>query len=196
MEARKIFLEELRKLEASMGLQAKDPVDGSYVTSADLESDAHSAISSTWGSIDTLFPADVPPYYKEPHLREVLQSSSKVKDFLLQKMRWSVGTIRTATWKLTAPDLGALQSALFLVAGSSTVIRTLSGTEYLQLKNQGTKGQGQGGKGVQGQQGSNPNKPHPDHTGKPNTSREATTILPEKRATALRGWAKRPRTDQ
>lgn len=187
MEARKMLIRELTALESKIGLQVKDPSDGTYVTGMDEESDVHSSVSSTWGSIAVKYIVDVPPYWTEQALRGVLGKRAQ-PETLLQPMTWSIGAIRTKTWKVTAPDLTPLEGAVFQCAGTTTLLRCVSAREYNQQRSSGSRNVRQKNALVKGTSAS----AAPGRGPKPNTSRAATSLLPERKAQDI-VWAKRPR---
>ena len=53
-----------------------------------------------WGAAKILFLIDVPPWWGEG---AILQLLKMMEDVLVKRMRWSVGDMHTLTWKTCMP---------------------------------------------------------------------------------------------
>ena len=110
-----------------------------------------------WGPCESVFLTNVPPYWREEVLKQVLLTNgTKQKDFVLDKCRFHLGDIRTKTWMLTGPAAGSLVGKVLQAASGQTMIVPISAREYnskkarVQGKGRGKgRGKGAGGRGAE-----------------------------------------------
>ena len=113
------------------GLSIKDEATGEPLTEYDSDSDA-SSVMSEWGSVESCMLINVPPYWKDDHIKSVLKGTGE-RDLLLTKMSWNVGEIRTCTWKVQSPDSKKLVGRV-LKAPSGRTLLIINSAEYKERK--------------------------------------------------------------
>ena len=138
---------------SDMGLELKDEQTGQSLSGYQSSTTQASTVPEAWGPCESVFLTNVPPYWREEVLKQVLLTNgTKQKDFVLDKCRFHLGDIRTKTWMLTGPAAGSLVGKVLQAASGQTMIVPISAREYHSKKAQVQgKGRGKGrGKGAGG----------------------------------------------
>ena len=136
---------------ARYGLKFKDEGSGEFVNTS---RDTYIQLPSQWGPAHYLFLINVPPWWGEKSITEILRASN-VENLLVKRMRWSIGEIRTLTWTICIPsgDVPKLMGSVFRGAEGDVLMRVISQPEYAARRDRGNP-KGGGGKG--GGKGSSP----------------------------------------
>jgi len=113
------------------GLSVKDETTNEPITPEEDESDV-SSVQSEWGSVETCMILGVPPFWKEAHLRAVLETVGDT-DFLLNKLPWDIGEIPTTTWRVQAPKASTWVGKVFR-SNEGRVLMVISAAEYRERK--------------------------------------------------------------
>ena len=147
-------LEHMKKaipgLVQTCGLKVKDPVANVWLTDADdgTESMA-STIPSEWGATTAVYAINVPPYYDEQAVNFMYMATGQ-KDFVHSVARWSVGEIRTVSWKIIGPEVDKTIGTMLKATDGEAPVHIISSAEYDAKKAIGVaKRGGKGGKGGQ-----------------------------------------------
>ena len=93
-----------------LGVELRDEQTGKQLlgTSAASMTQA-STTPEAWGPCESVFPTNVPPYWKDVVLRHVLTTQGTgQEDFVLDRRRFHVGDIRSKTWMVTGPKVSSL----------------------------------------------------------------------------------------
>mmetsp|Transcript_25282 Transcript_25282/g.45705 ORF Transcript_25282/g.45705 Transcript_25282/m.45705 type:complete len:521 (-) Transcript_25282:5282-6844(-) len=129
-QGRKLLMPLIPKF-VDMGLSFKDEFSGEQLTQYDSDSDA-SSVMSEWGQVETCMLIGAPPYWKEAHVRSVLEATGQ-KDMLLNKLGWNVGEIRTASWRIQSPNAKNFVGKV-LKNPNGRVLLVISTAEYKERK--------------------------------------------------------------
>ena len=151
-DAHKVMIDPIDSCVAKYGLKLKDEGSGEFVNTV---MDTFIQPPAEWGPADYLFLINVPPpRWGEKAIAEILRAS-KVEALLVKRMRWSVGEIRTLTWKIRVPcgDVPKLVGSVFRGAEGDFLMQVISTPEYAARRERGNP-KGGGGKG--GSKGSAP----------------------------------------
>ena len=138
-----------------LGLELRDEQSGQQMTGVAASSvTVASSTPEAWGPCESVFLTNVPPYWRDTVLRQVLLTQgTDQENFVLDRCRFHVGDIRSKTWMLTGPKAGQLVGKVLQAAQSSTLIVPISRQEYMSRK---ASIQGRGGKGGKGGKGAPP----------------------------------------
>ena len=121
-----------RLLGSTMDKQTGQKISGSGGSSTPA-----SMVPEAWGPCKSVFLTNVPPYWKQEVLHEVLLThGTGRKDFVLDKCQFHIGDIRTETWMATGPTVAALLGKVLQASKSATVIVPISTKEYGSKKAQ------------------------------------------------------------
>ena len=129
-EGKQVFMACVQPL-TDLGLSVKDETTNEPITPEDAESDVFST-QSEWGSVETCMILGVPQFWKEAHLRAVLETVGDT-DFLLNKLPWNVGPIRTSTWRVQAPKASTWVGKVFR-SKEGRVLMVISAAEYRERR--------------------------------------------------------------
>ena len=126
-EAHKTLVDMIDVYAAKYGLKFKDQGSGEFVNTS---GDTYIQPPSEWGPDDYLFLINVPPWWGEKSITEILRAS-EVENLLVKRMRWSVGEIRTLTLKICIPsgDVPKLVGSVFRGA-QDVLMQVISQPEY------------------------------------------------------------------
>ena len=129
-ESNALFSEQLEKATATYGLKVKDESTGFFVNPEDC-AEAIADCPPEWGDTANAFLINVPPWWGMPTLSDVLGTASLDK-VVLKRMRWSVGEIRTMTWRLSVPahSVKELNGSVFRASDGGCVMQVISSAEY------------------------------------------------------------------
>ena len=109
-----------QKLAINMGLSFKDICNGEFLTSAEKRT----PIPKHWNAakVSLLYAVNVAPWWDRSDMAEVFVSCTKNKEVVINRVRFSVGEIRTATWRVSGESIGQLAGMVFHdVRGSELV---------------------------------------------------------------------------
>ena len=133
-----------------LGLELRDEQSGKQLSGSSAATMTQaSETPEAWGPCESVFLTNVPPYWRDSVLRQVLltQGTSQ-ENFVLDKCRFHVGDIRSKTWMLTGPKASALVGKVLQAAQAGTLIVPISRQEYMSRKStiqsRGGKGGGKG----------------------------------------------------
>ena len=145
-----------------LGLELRDEQSGQQMTGVAASSvTVATSTPEAWGPCESVFLTNVPPYWRDTVLRQVLSTQgTDQENFVLDRCRFHVGDIRSKTSMLTGPKAGQLVGKVLQAAQSSTLIVPISRQEYMSRK---ASIQGRGGKGGKGGKGA----PPPDRASDP-----------------------------
>lgn len=138
-------------LTKNVGLKVHDPQTDTWLT--DMDDGDHSIASSVpteWGATTAVYAINVPPHYDHKAVGAMFGVTGQ-RDFVHERSRWSVGEIRTCTWKILGPAVDQAVGHLLKPADGDSPIHIISAHEYSTKKAKGGakggKGSGKGGKG-------------------------------------------------
>ena len=122
------------KLSVNLGLCFKDICTGKFLTSAEKRR----PIPEHWNAdkVPTLYAVSVPPWWDMTDMAAVFASFTKNKDFAIDRVRFSVGEIRTATWRVSGESIGQLAGMVFHGVRGSETVSLLAEIDYIAKKAQ------------------------------------------------------------
>ena len=97
------FRPAMLKLNESVGLVVVDEGLEEWLT--DRDNDSTSAVSNVpddWGTLTSVYATSVPTWYNQSAVTAMIGATGDTK-FVADRMRFSVGELRTCTWKITGP---------------------------------------------------------------------------------------------
>ena len=135
-----------------LGLELRDEQSGQQMTGVAASSvTVATSTPEAWGPCESVFLTNVPPYWRDTVLRQVLLTQgTDQENFVLDRCRFHVGDIRSKTSMLTGPKAGQLVGKVLQAAQSSTLIVPISRQEYMSRKASIHRRGGKGGKGGKG----------------------------------------------
>ena len=150
-QAHKTLVDQIDACAAKYGLQFKDEGSGEFVNTS---GDTYIQPPSDWGPAGYLFLINVPPWWGEKSITEILRAS-EVENLLMKRKRWSVGEMRTLTWKICIPggDVPKPVGSVFRGAEGDVLMQVISQPEYAACRDRGNP---KGGGGKKGGKGSTP----------------------------------------
>lgn len=130
------FINKLMEQKEQLGLRVKDEQTGFFVNERDIrmESELQSTVSSKFGSSQAVYITDVPPYWDKSDLMRVIAQTNLCEGAEMARMSWSVGELRTHTWKVCHPEANKLNGIIAADYGRSQVVRTISSEEYARCR--------------------------------------------------------------
>ena len=147
--AHNVLVEQLDKCSSQYGLKFKDEGSGEFVG----QGDTYIQPPAEWGPADNLFLINVPPWWGEKAIVAIMQTS-EVEKLIVRRMRWSVGEIRTLTWKVCVPqaETPKILGSVFRGSEGDFLMQVISQPEYAMRRERGNpkgggKGRGKGGAG-------------------------------------------------
>lgn len=166
-------------LSANVGLKVHDPATDTWLTDIDDgDQSVASSIPSEWGSTTAVYAINVPPYYDHTAVNAMFRVTGQV-DYVHERVKWSVGEIRTCTWKLVGPVVDQAVGHLLKPADGGSPIHIISAHEYATKK---AKGSSKGGKGSgKGGKGGAPPKPEMPHTAEMEVDMDMMKFMKRKR---------------
>ena len=94
-----------------------------------------SSTPEAWGPCESVFLTNVPPYWRETALRQVLLTQgTNQQNFVLDRRKFHVGDIRSKMWMLTGPKASQLVGKVLQAAPAGTLIVPISRQEYMSRK--------------------------------------------------------------
>ena len=121
------FINSLTEFELSV----KNEITNEPLMQEDLDSDA-SSVQSERGSVETCMIMGVPPFWKEEHLRALLESMGD-KDFLTNKLPWNVEEVGTTMRRVQAPKAASWVGKMFR-SKEGCVLLVISSAECRERK--------------------------------------------------------------
>ena len=155
------FKEKYAVLNESVGLNCKSEDTGEFLSNneGEGESTTPSMCPAEWGSVESAYLINVPPWWNATALTTMLSVTEAGKQALAVRMKWSVGEIRTTTWKISGPQVCSMIGSVFRSSDKFACITVISSHEYASRK---AKPGGKGGKaGKGGSQDTRPAAPAP-----------------------------------
>ena len=93
----------MMRLNESVGLLVVDEGSREWLTDTDVDtSSTTSSIPDTWGQVTSVYVINVPPWYDQKAVHSMLGATGDEK-FVVDRVRWSVGELRTCTSKVRGP---------------------------------------------------------------------------------------------
>ena len=126
-----------------LGLELRDEQTGKQLSGTPAASMTQASTTpEAWGPCESVFLTNVPPYWKDVVLRQVLTTQGTGQ----------IGDIRSKTWMVTGPKVSSLLGKVLQAAQSGTLIVPISRQKYMSRKatihSKGGKGGKGGGKGA------------------------------------------------
>ena len=117
-----------RELVAAIGAVFKDLRTGQFL---DRDIISKPTIPSTWKKdlVGTVYILDVAPWWYLSDLTEALAPSVHCR-YIADRVRWSVGEMRTATWRLTGESVTQLIGKVYLSDSGMPPMFVISEAEY------------------------------------------------------------------
>ena len=116
-----------------LGLELRDEQTGKQLSGTSAASMTQASTTpEAWGPCESVFLTNVPPYWKDVVLRQVLtMQGTGQEDFVLDRCRFHIGDIRSKTWMVTGPKVSSLLGKVLQAAQSGTLIVPISRREYM-----------------------------------------------------------------
>ena len=139
----KLFKEKFLVICDQIGLNCKEEATGEFLSANEFEGESTAASScpSEWGSVKTVYLINVPPWWS-PDSVTAMVGASKAKQSVAVGMRWSVGEIRTCTWRIQGREVDKRVGSIFRSTDRNDTITVISNQEY-NMRKAGTEGQGE-----------------------------------------------------
>ena len=117
-----------RELVAAIGAVFKDLKTGQFL---DRDIISKPTVPSTWKKelVGTLYILDVAPWWYLSDLTEALAPSVRCR-YIADRVRWSVGEMRTATWRLTRESVSRLIGKVYLSDSRMPPMFVISEADY------------------------------------------------------------------
>ena len=137
-----------------LGLELRDEPIGKQLSGTSAASMTQASTTpEAWGPCESVFLTNVPLYWKDAVLRQVLTTlGTGQEDFVLDRCRFHIGDIRSKTWMVTGPKVSPLLGKVLQAAQAGTLIVPISRQVYMSGKaaihSKGGKGGKGGGKGA------------------------------------------------
>ena len=111
-----------------LGLEVRDEQTGQQLSGVSASSVTQASTTpDAWGPCESVFLTNVPPYWKETVLKQVLLTQGTGQEnFVLDRCKFHIGDIRSKTWMLTGPSAGRLVGKVLQAAQSGTLIVPIS----------------------------------------------------------------------
>ena len=120
------------ELVAAIGVVFKDPKTGQFL---DRDVTSKPAIPSTWKKelVGTVYILDVAPWWYLSDLTKAVAPSVHCR-YIADRVRWSVGEMRTATWRLTRESASQLVGKVYLSDSGMPPMLVISDSDYKARK--------------------------------------------------------------
>ena len=129
-DAMEYFRPHMMRLNESVGLVVVDEGSGEWLTDPDVDaSSTASTILDTWGQVTSVYAINVPPWYDQKAVHGMLGATGDEK-FVVDRVRWSVGELRTCTWKVRGPGVQDLAGHLLRSIEGYSPVHIISSQEY------------------------------------------------------------------
>ena len=117
-----------RELVAAIGAVFKDPKTGQFL---DRDIISQPTVPSTWKKelVGTVYILDVAPWWYLSDLTEALAPSVQCR-YIADRVRCSVGEMRTATWRLTGESMSQLIGKVYLSDSGMPPMFVISEADY------------------------------------------------------------------
>ena len=113
-----------------MGLVVVDEGSGEWLTDSDVDaSSTASTIPDTWGQVTIVYAINVPPWFDQKAVHSMLGATGDEK-FVVDRVRWTVGELRTCTWKVRGPGVQDLVGHLLRSTEGDSPVHIISSQEY------------------------------------------------------------------
>ena len=130
------FRPAMLKLNELVGLVVVD--EGSEEWLTDRDDDCTSAASTfpdERGAVTSVYATNVPPWYNRSAVIAMIGATGDTK-FVADRMRFSVGDLRTCTWKINGPQVEQLVGHLLRSTDGGSPIHIVSASEYKGKRDQ------------------------------------------------------------
>ena len=117
---------------AAIGAVFKDLRTGQFL---DRDIISKPTVPSTWKKelVGTVYILDVAPWWYLSDLTEALASSVHCR-YIADRVRWNVGEMRTATWRLTGESVTQLIGKVYLLDSGMPPMFVISEADYVARK--------------------------------------------------------------
>ena len=124
------FRPHMMRLNERMGLVVVDEGSGERLTDSDVDaSSTVSTILDTWGQVTSVYAINVPPWYDQKAVHSMLGATGDEK-FVVDRVWWSVGELRTCTCKVRGPGVQDLVGHLLRLTEGDSPVHIISSQEY------------------------------------------------------------------
>ena len=124
------------KLNEYVGLVVVDEGSEEWLTDRDNDpTSAANTVRDDWEAVTSVYATNVPPWYNEPAVNAMISATGDTK-VVADRMRFSVGELRTCTWKITGPQVEQLVGHLLRFTEGGSAIHIVSASEYKGKRDQ------------------------------------------------------------
>ena len=128
-DAMEYFCPHMMRLNESVGLVVVDKGSGEWLTDSDVDaSTTASTTPDTWGQVTNVYAINVPPWYDQKAVHSMLGATGDEK-FVVDRVLWSVGELRTFTWKARGPGVQVLVGHLLRSTEGDSPVQIISSQE-------------------------------------------------------------------
>ena len=131
------FRPAMLKLNESVGLVVVDEGSEEWLTDRDNDcTSAANTVPDDWGAMRSVYATNVPPWYKQSAVTAMIGATGDTK-VVADWMRFSVGELRSCTWKITGPQVEQLvgHSLRSTEGGSSYILSVPVNTRGSSTRN-------------------------------------------------------------
>ena len=129
-DAMEYFRPHMMRLNDSVGLVLVDEGSGEWLTDSDVDATSTgSTIPDPWGQVTSVYAINVPPWYDQKAVHTMLGATGDEK-FVVDRVRWRVGELRTCTWKVRGPGVQDLVGHLLRSTEGDSPVHIISSQEY------------------------------------------------------------------
>ena len=130
------FRPAMLKLNESVGLVVVDEGSEEWPTDRNNDSTlATSTVPDDWRAVTSVYATNVPPWYNQSAVTAMISATGDTK-FVADRMRFSVGELRTRTWKITGQHVEQLVGHLLRSTEVGSPIHIVSANEYKGKRDQ------------------------------------------------------------
>ena len=128
-EAMDVFRTAMLKLHEFVGLVVVDEGTEEWLTAQDNDSaSTASTVPDDRGSVVNVYEVNVPPWYSQSAVVAMLSTTGDSK-YVVDRMWFSVGELRTCSWKVIGPNIEKLVGHLRRCTEGGTPIHIVSAKE-------------------------------------------------------------------